>query len=109
MLTAFWIRRRPSPRVWNLPRGLKKTKRRCGSVSGIRSTICTGMLGYQFYQVIAKDPKQLRALLYLNQGLESQSLSTAEYLARWESVLPKEHQSFANQIAAVFGFSLGLN
>ena len=66
-------------------------------------------VGYQFYQVIAKDPKQLRALLYLNQGLESQSLSTAEYLARWKSVLPKEHQPFANQIAAVFGLSLGLN
>jgi hypothetical protein len=63
-------------------------------------------VGYQFYQVIQKNPKHLVALLYLNEGLKSQGLNTRDYLARWKSVLPKEHQPFADQIAAKLGVSL---
>ncbi|MBC8326424.1 MAG: hypothetical protein H8E27_12445 [Verrucomicrobia subdivision 3 bacterium] len=62
--------------------------------------------GHQFYQVIQKNPKHLVALLYLNEGLKSQGLNTRDYLARWKSVLPKEHQPFADQIAAQLGLVL---
>ena len=45
-------------------------------------------VAYQFYQVIQKDPNQLNALVYLNEGLESQALSTRDYLSRWKGALP---------------------
>ena len=64
-------------------------------------------VAYQFYQVIQKDPNQLVALVYLNEGLESQALSTRDYLSRWKGALPREHRSFADQISGLLGVTLG--
>ena len=64
-------------------------------------------VAYQFYQVIQKDPNQLVALVYLNEGLESQALSTRDYLSRWKGALPREHWSFADQISSLLGVTLG--
>jgi len=61
---------------------------------------------YQFYQLIQKDPSQLGAIAFLNFGLRNPALSTHQYLARWKTVLPAKHKPFADQIAAVFGYSL---
>ena len=63
---------------------------------------------YQFYQIIKEDPSQLGAIAFLNFGLRNRNpaLSTHQYLARWKMVLPVKHKPFADQIAAVFGYSL---
>ena len=61
---------------------------------------------YQFYQLIQKDPSQLGAIAFLNFGLRNPALSTHQYLARWKTVLPAQHKPFADQVAAVFGYSL---
>ena len=61
---------------------------------------------YQFYQLIQKDPSQLGAIAFLNFGLRNPALSTHQYLARWKTVLPAKHRPFADQVAAVFGYSM---
>ena len=66
-------------------------------------------VGYQFYQVIQKDPKHLATLVHLNEGLGNQALSTRAYLLRWKGRLLKEQQPFADQIADVLGLSLNLH
>jgi hypothetical protein len=61
---------------------------------------------YQFFQIIKEDPSQLGAIAFLNFGLRNPALSTHQYLARWKTVLPAKHRPFADQVAAVFGYSL---
>ena len=61
---------------------------------------------YQFFQIIKEDPNQLGAIAFLNFGLRNPGISTHQYLARWKTVLPAKHKPFADQVAAVFGYSL---
>ena len=61
---------------------------------------------YQFFQIIKEDPNQLGAVAFLNFGLRNPGISTHQYLARWKTVLPAKHKPFADQVAAVFGYSL---
>ena len=63
-------------------------------------------VSYHFYQIIKEDPAQLGAIAFLNVGLRNPGISTHQYLARWKTVLPAKHKRFADQVAAVFGYSL---
>jgi len=63
-------------------------------------------VSYQLYPLIQREPEHLGALEYLNLGLHNPALSTHQYLARWKTVLPARLKPFADQVAAVFGYSL---